>query len=148
MTEDTPRAWRYAAGQWAEDTDIVGTTWRDGESDTAAIERAGYVVMHSVGNASFGLSLTLWARKEVPRHIVRLSGESMCEFIYTDTLPDALDLLTRWAPFVRDDALLALLDDLNAEEPGLFGVVESIARRAAWGAGQRYGLAPPQRRRP
>lgn len=42
-------------------------------------------------------------------------------------------------PIIRDEEILVVLEEMGSYETDRYGMVERIARRAAWGARQREG---------
>lgn len=135
MTNPTLKAWHYIEGQWVEATDIVNQAWTADDSEDAVMDRLGYRRIHTIGS-EYDMALAVWTQDNpspaAPRHIIELPGDPG-DYIYVETVPDLWDLLARWTPVVRDSAITRLIQDLNDVKSDTCGLVETIARRAAYG---------------
>ena len=135
---EAPRdSWLYEGGAWRWVPDPVD--WGDEFDVLAGYARAGYGVGAQGGEEARSLLwvgdpegeyVELFDRPEPPQCILQVGGaDGVVPEFYIAALPDALDIMARWAPLVRAAAECGTSRDEAAAELAR-GVA---ARRAARG---------------
>lgn len=124
MTNENPEVWLYEAGAWRRAPDPI--TWQGGDDVHARYAEAGYaesylplpfISLVYPGDAPGSVGLRLWVRAEPPECIIDVEGTSDTgHSFYVDRLPDALDLMARWAPLVTASAPIAEAVDAYERE--------------------------------
>ncbi|MEU3760974.1 MULTISPECIES: hypothetical protein [Streptomyces] len=120
------QGWVFKAGKWIRAEDPVMNR-PEGEIDDA-IKAAGYRSWTGAGKGAreFDLGplmLTVYARSEQPSFLFDLEGPEHSEWVYAETLPDALALLTQLAPTLQ---ALTLTDQIARAEPKTESVLADI----------------------
>ncbi len=70
----------------------------------AAMAALGFEAWCQVGRPPSPVTLTLYSREAPPlQFLLQLEGNAgnVVEHVFAETLPDAMELLTRWAPIAR-----------------------------------------------
>ncbi len=92
----------YTAGQWADGPDWAGRLCPDGGDWDEWVDH-GYHTIAELGS-SYVLQVFLHQRKtddpELPPYFITVTDGDWYECVSAGTLPDAMDLLARWAPAV------------------------------------------------
>ena len=89
----------------------------------AAMTNLGYEAWCQVGVEdlpSVPLTLVLYSREAPPlQFLVQLEGNAgnVVEHVFAETLPDAMELLAKWAPIAQAGALVELTRQYDADEP-------------------------------
>ena len=117
--ESALATWHYERGQWTEST-FPDDEWRDGEEFDAMLKRLGYE-RHFGISREFGFGVILYNRIEPPEFIVNVTDAYLYEIMTTATLPDALDLLARYAPIVTATEVAGAIDEINSFES--YGII-------------------------
>jgi hypothetical protein len=110
ITTDPVRAWCLVNGEWVEREDPVMAVCDPYGGDVrAAMTGLGYEAWCEVGVGELApVSLALYSREAPPlQFLLQLEGNAgnVVEHVFAETLPDAMELLARWAPIVRACAL-------------------------------------------
>jgi hypothetical protein len=108
ITTEAVRAWCLVNGEWVEREDPVMAVCDPYGGDVrAAMTNLGYEVWCQVGVGDLPwvpVSLALYSREAPPlQFLLQLEGNAgnVVEHIFAETLPDAMELLARWAPIAR-----------------------------------------------
>lgn len=146
----------YSDGRWSEGTDWLDSVWDD--ETYIENERSGLGAIAHLGHGD-GFSITLYGpspryasqgRSEgVPDYVIEVDGENgTVGYLSAATLPDALDLLGKWAPSVTAYLLSEVWHDLAGANSGT-GIMADIlaaAQLAVVPAERRVRLAREPRR--
>lgn len=141
MTDAPLKSWHYRSGGWVEGPDLINSAWGDDDDEAQVMKRLGFAKQHTIGEPEVGLSMVVWGRApahQAPHFVISLETQDDFSYVYAAALPDVWDVMARWSPVVRDDALTRLIASATDAERGGPGLIEMIARRAAWGAQQPY----------
>ena len=88
-----------------------------------------------------GVEINLYQRrtgKGHPEFLLSVWGEqSGSPFVKVSTLPEAMQLLSQWAPIVQAASIARVVSDLSGGVIEHEGLVETIAARVAWGEQER-----------
>lgn len=110
-TTEPDRAWCLVNGVWAEREDPVMAVCDPCGGDVgAAMTGLGYEAWCQVGVGDLPwvpVSLALYSREAPPlQFLLQLEGNAgnIVEHVFAETLPDAMELLARWAPIARTPA--------------------------------------------
>jgi hypothetical protein len=102
------RAWCLVNGVWVEREDPVMAVCDPYGGDVqAAMSGLGYEAWCEVGvgdRPPAPVSLALYSREAPPlQFLLQIEGNAgnVVEHVFAETLPDAMDLLAKWAPIVR-----------------------------------------------
>jgi hypothetical protein len=141
ITTDPVRAWCLVKGEWVEREDPVMAACdpRGGDVYTA-MRSLGYEAWCQVGVEglpSVPVTLALFSRDNPPlQFLLQLEGNAgnVVEHVFAETLPDAMELLAKWAPIAQAGALVELIKQHNAEE---------LEREAAHPARSHRTMTPP-----
>jgi hypothetical protein len=102
---DPVRAWCLVNGEWVEREDPVMAVCDPYGGDVrAAMTGLGYEAWCQLGVGdppSVPVSLALYSREAPPlQFLLQLEGNAgnVVEHVFAETLPDAMELLARWAP--------------------------------------------------
>lgn len=110
------KTWHYDNGKWTETT-FFEDAWQDGESLDALLKRMGFETYTSIGDGrTSAFSLTAYRRDEAPCYLVQYSDTNMWEAITAARLPDAMDLLARYAPIVTASEISDVVSDIRSME--------------------------------
>jgi hypothetical protein len=108
ITTEPVRAWCLVNGEWVEREDPVMAVCDPYGGDVhAAMADLGYEAWCQIGVddlPSVPVSLALYSREAPPlQFLLQLEGNAgnVVEHVFAETLPDAMELLARWAPIVR-----------------------------------------------
>jgi hypothetical protein len=108
ITTEAVHTWCLVNGAWVEREDPVMAVCDPCGGDVdAAMAALGYEAWCQVGVGdlpSVPVSLTLYSREEPPlQFLLQLEGNAgnVVEHVFAETLPDAMELLARWAPLAR-----------------------------------------------
>jgi hypothetical protein len=108
ITTEAVRAWCLVSGEWVEREDPVMAVCDPYGGDVrAAMGSLGYEIWCQVGVEDLPavpISLAVYSREAPPlQFLLQLEGNAgnVVEHIFAETLPDAMELLTRWAPIAR-----------------------------------------------
>ena len=113
----------YADGAWSTVVDEIAMFWdqpENGSLDSSEVRRkAGFSQWVRFGNLdghSLPMSLEIYQREKErePQYEVLVEGTGgHIPSVYARTLPDVMDLLSKWAPAVQASAVADLLRQLN-----------------------------------
>ncbi|OLZ51646.1 hypothetical protein BS329_15380 [Amycolatopsis coloradensis] len=127
-------------GEWEPDRALPDI----GEKEflDAALERNGWApLIHLGGGEDMGVEVTLHQQRASTGHPEYLLSVSGPEFgspaLRLPNLPEAMRLLAQWAPIVQAASITHILGDLIPGEIKHYGLVETIAARAAWGVAEK-----------
>jgi hypothetical protein len=108
ITTEAVRAWCLVSGEWVEREDPVMAVCDPYGGDVrAAMASLGYEIWCQVGAEdlpSVPISMAVYSREAPPlQFLLQLEGNvgNVVEHIFAETLPDAMELLARWAPIAR-----------------------------------------------
>jgi hypothetical protein len=108
ITTEAVRTWCLVSGEWVEREDPVMAVCDPYGGDVrAAMASLGYEIWCQVGVEdlpSVPLSLAVYSREAPPlQFLLQIEGNAgnVVEHIFAETLPDAMELLARWAPIAR-----------------------------------------------
>ncbi|MBB6001335.1 hypothetical protein HNR25_005166 [Streptomonospora salina] len=119
----------YAGGQWSQIHDFFDEASTDDRDLEDALKAAGFApcpwsVIGDKQALSVPLSLTVFARTDLtsdkPHFLVQAEGDSHGPIAnaFVQTLPDLMELLSRWAPAVQSAAVTAAVTGLHeAQHP-------------------------------
>ena len=133
--------WHYEHGTWTETT-FLDDSWADGTDLDELCKQLGYEHHLSVGDTD-GWCARVHRRSENPRYLVGLYSLDVYEVVTAATLPDALDLLARWAPIVAAAEITDALSDLRDLSP--LGIVPHVLASAELNRQAADHLAAEQR---
>jgi hypothetical protein len=106
--------WHYESGQWAETT-FLDDAWPSGRDWDSVRGQLGYEQHFGINAGSLGaFQVELYQRAEPPRYVVEISDMNIVEMVTTGTLPDALDLLARFAPIAAAAEIAAAVCDIRS----------------------------------
>lgn len=127
----TTNAMYYEQGQWGTGADVMIDAWREGEDITEVLKRLGYALFTTVGYGAFpaGLGIAVYQREQSPAFLIEVEGSGdRSHHIYTETLPDVLELLARWTPIAQAGAVAMLTRALSEADLGLVRDSAGLAR--------------------
>jgi hypothetical protein len=104
----------YKAGRWETAPDpLAGLP--DGADVEEELRRRGYESCFEFGTDHHGMMLQAWQRSKIAPHwfVQVTDSHSTIHEVLADGLPDALDLLGRWAPLVTAWAAAGSFDHLD-----------------------------------
>jgi hypothetical protein len=111
VTTEPVRAWCLIRGEWVEREDPVMAACDPGGGDVyAAMTSLGYEAWCQVGVGDLPavpVSLVLFSRETAPlQFLLQLEGNAgnVVEHVFAETLPDAMELLSKWGPLARTAA--------------------------------------------
>lgn len=137
--------WHYERGCWTE-TSFPDQAWPEGTSWEAARQQLGYEEHFSIGGDSLAaFTIEIHRRQEHPQFLITLSDLNMWETITAGTLPDALDLLARYAPIVSAAELADAVSDIRSLDS--HGIVTSVLAAAEVNRTAAQDQAGEERRR-
>lgn len=156
ITTDPVRAWCLVNGEWVEREDPVMAVCDPYGGDVrAAMTGTGYEAWCQIGVEdlpSVPMSLTLYSREAPPlQFLLQLEGNAgnVVEHVFAETLPDAMELLARWAPIVRAGvpaARIGALGDGRPEAGAGDGIgrprEDRLSRPVPSGSGAALGPSP------
>jgi hypothetical protein len=122
--------WHYEAGRWTENT-FLDDAWEAASSSSwdTVRESLGYTHYTGIGDEhGNAFTLAVYRRDEAPRFIVEFSDGNIWDAMSAGTLPDALDLLARYAPIVTASEVAGAVSDIRNLEP--FGIVTDVLASA------------------
>jgi hypothetical protein len=124
ITTEPVRAWCLVNGEWVEREDPVMAVCDPYGGDVhAAMTGLGYEAWCQIGVEdlpSVPVSLALYSREAPPlQFLLQLEGNAgnVVEHVFAETLPDAMELLARWAPIVRAGVPAARTRTLTRNDP-------------------------------
>jgi hypothetical protein len=116
------QGWVFKAGKWIRTEDPVMN--RPEEDFEEAVKAAGYSAWTGAGKLyTIPLMLTVWARKAEPSFFFDLEGADHSEYVYAETLPDALALLNQLAPTLQ---ALTITEQIALAEPKSMSVLADV----------------------
>jgi hypothetical protein len=122
--------WHYEAGHWTE-TAFLDDAWEAASSsnwDTVR-ESLGYAHYTGIGDEhGNAFTLAVHRRDEPPKFIVEFSDGNIWDAVTAGTLPDALDLLARYAPIVTASEIACAVSDIRNLEQ--YGIVTDVLASA------------------
>jgi hypothetical protein len=108
ITIEAVHAWCLVNGAWVEHEDPVMAVCDPYGGDVrAAMAGLGYEAWCQIGAEELPavpVSLTLYSREAPPlQFLLQIEGNAgnVVEHVFAETLPDAMELLARWAPIAR-----------------------------------------------
>ena len=108
ITTEAVHAWCLVNGAWVEREDPVMAVCDPYGGDVrAAMADLGYEAWCQIGVEELPavpVSLALYSREAPPlQFLLQLEGNAgnVVEHVFAETLPDAMELLTRWGPIAR-----------------------------------------------
>src|ERR1035441_628843 len=114
--------WHYEHGTWTE------TTFPDDEGEgtgtwEAQRKHLGYEEHMGIGTDTgmCAFTVNVYSRDQPPRYLIELSDNNLWEAVTAGTLPDALDLLARYAPIVTASEITSAVTDIRGLDS--FGIV-------------------------
>lgn len=123
VTTEPASAWCLVKGEWVEREDPVMALCDPYGGDVgAAMTSLGYEAWCQIGVdrlPSVPLALALYSREAPPlQFLVQLEGNAgnVVEHVFAETLPDAMELLSKWVPIAQAGALAELVRR-NTERP-------------------------------
>lgn len=123
ITSDPLLAWCLVKGEWVELRDpVMAACDPDGGDVFAAMTQLGYEAWCQVGAEDFPWSpvtLALYSRDTPPlQFLLQLEGNAgdVVEHVFAESLPDAMELLAKWAPIAQSGAVVELIQLLHADE--------------------------------
>jgi hypothetical protein len=123
ITTDPVRAWCLVKGDWVErDDPVMAACDPHGGDVYAAMASLGYEAWCEIGVAdlpSVPVTLALYSREAPPlQFLLQLEGNAgnVVEHVFAETLPDAMELLAKWAPIAQVGALAELVKQHEADE--------------------------------
>jgi hypothetical protein len=126
ITSESVRAWCLVRGEWLEREDPVMAACDPRGGDVyAAMASLGYEAWCQVGVGDLPavpLSLALFSREMPPlQFLLQLEGNAgnVVEHVFAETLPDAMELLAKWAPLARIVTRAEPARRYPADGPGL-----------------------------
>jgi hypothetical protein len=125
ITTDPVRAWCLVKGEWVEREDPVMAACDPSGGDVhQAMTSLGFEAWCQVGATdppTVAVTLALYSREAPPlQFLLQLEGNAgnMVEHVFAETLPDAMELLAKWAPIAQAGALVDLVRRRGDGEPG------------------------------
>lgn len=122
--------WHYEAGRWTETT-FFDDAWQAAGGGTweAMRKSLGYEHYTGIGDDQGNVfTLTVYRREEPPRFAVEFSDGNIWDALTAGTLPDALELLARYAPIVTASEIAGIVSDIRNLEPS--GIVTDVLASA------------------
>lgn len=117
------QGWVYNEGSWSFVEDPV-MNQPGAENDLSAGIKAAYQAWTGVGKEyTMPLTLTVYSRLQEPCYLFDLEGAIHSEWVYAQTLPDALVLLNQLAPTLQ---ALAITDQIAGAEPKTVSVLADL----------------------
>jgi hypothetical protein len=106
------RAWCLVNGVWTErDDPVMARCDPHGGDVSAAMAALGFEPWCRVGERE-PVTLTVYSRESPPlQFLLQLEGNAgnVVEHVFTETLPDAMELLAKWAPAAQTGALIGMV---------------------------------------
>ena len=107
----------YANGVWSEEPDEFMRTWTTPIDHDEALRMLGFSLWTRIGDPGgmdVPMTLTLYLRSQEPQYLMEVEGNGgSIPHVYARTLPDAMDLLAKWAPAVKAAAVTELIHQFN-----------------------------------
>ncbi|MFB6632189.1 hypothetical protein ACFCWY_20065 [Streptomyces sp. NPDC056362] len=106
----------FRAGTW---TPVSFDAYTKSENWDEALKQHGFSLWTSTDGMTdesadlIPLSLRVWERSEHPRFLIEVNTIDNFDSVFAHDLPDAMDLLARWAPAIQAFALAGLVTDAN-----------------------------------
>ncbi len=124
-------------GQWVP-VDVLADCPDDGGDVAAFLAEKGWETFLPIGSTDSVLYLRSWQRftPDGVQYLLEVGGvhsSALAPYLLFDSLPEFMDMYTRWAPAVQAAHVVSLLDFLADGEVAEHGLVETIAARAVLG---------------
>ena len=124
MNKGLENAWIFNGGEWMQTVDPVMNRPEAATDLEEAIKAVGYTAWTRVGKENaVPLILTVWSRSESPEFLFDIEGPMESQWVYADTLPDALALLNQLAPMLQ---ALTITDQIARAEPKSMSVLADV----------------------
>lgn len=127
--------WHYECGQWTETTfldDARQEAPQELQSWDEVRSHLGYEYYTELGSSNCW-QVAIYEREAAPRYLVEFSDCDRWDSFTVATLPDAMDLLARYAPIVTAAEVARAAEDIRDRQP--YGVVSDVLVSAEVNAG-------------
>jgi hypothetical protein len=123
----------YQDGQWSTGDAWIDRSWaepRPWHPAKGCAVRGYYPAPVARLGIESGLKIYLWARDEdvgddVPPCLLLVTDGNQPAYLSAGSLPDALDLMGRWAPVVTAAILTRVYDNLAGDDESKYGILTS-----------------------
>ena len=128
MSDHIAATWHYEAGQWTE-TQFFEEAAKAAGSWSDLLSNLGYEHYTSIGsNDHNAFSLTLYQRAEAPQFVIEWDDCNIGNYFTANRLPDAMELLARYAPIVTAAEIAGAVSDIRSMDP--CGIVTDVLASA------------------
>jgi hypothetical protein len=122
ITTEPVHAWCLVHGEWIEREDpVMAACDPQGGDVCAAMAELGFEVWCRIGEEEFPstpVTLAVYSREKPPlQFLLQLEGNAgnVVEHVFAETLPDAMNLLAKWAPVAQAGAVVELIRRFTAD---------------------------------